>query len=309
MAIERRELVPLSVDVALGDTQRPTARRGFRWSTLLGRGAFYLVAIILSAAFIGPFLFTVTTSFKAPNEIYVFPPRFFPSQWLWSNYPQAWTQAPFALFFTNTIIITLLAMTGQIVSATLVAYGFARFRFPGRDALFLLVISTLILPEEAVIIPTFLMFKAVGWLDTWFPLIVPAYFGGGAFSIFLLRQFFLTLPREMDEAAEIDGASSRRILWTIVVPLSKPAMATLAIFSFIGHWNSFFLPLIYLNTTSKFTISLGLSYYQNVATAGGPATEQLLMAAACTATLPIIVVFFVFQRQFVQGIVLSGIKG
>lgn len=309
MAIERRESVRLDARAESREVYRATTRQNFPISTVFKRVAFYLLAIVLAAAFMGPFLFTVTTSFKAPNEIYVFPPRFFPSQWLWRNYIQAWTQAPFALFFSNTIIITLLAMAGQIVSATLVAYGFARFRFPGRDALFLLVISTLILPEEAVIIPTFLMFKAVGWLDTWFPLIVPAYFGGGAFSIFLLRQFFLTLPRQMDEAAEIDGASSWRILWTIVVPLSKPAMATLAIFSFIGNWNNFFQPLIYLNSTNKFTISLGLSFYQNVATAGGPSTEQLLMAAACTATLPIIVVFFVFQRQFVQGIVLSGIKG
>jgi len=309
MATERSESVQLDVRTAPREISPSTARRGSLGSAVIAKASIYLMAIILAAVFMGPFLFAFTTSFKAPSEIYIFPPRFFPAKWLWTNYVQAWTQAPFGLFFTNTLIITLLAMTGQIASATLVAYGFARFRFPGRDALFLLVISTLILPEEAVIIPTFLMFKAVGWLDTWFPLIVPFYFGGGAFSIFLLRQFFLTLPRDMDEAAEIDGASSLRVLWAIVVPLSKPAMATLAIFSFIGNWNSFFQPLIYLNTTDKFTISLGLSYYQNVATAGGPATEQLLMAAACMATLPIIVIFFVFQRQFVQGIVLSGIKG
>ncbi len=269
----------------------------------------YGLVTVLALAFMGPFLFAFTTSFKSPYEIFVFPPRFFPAEWRWWNYRDAWTQAPFALFFRNTIIITVLAMTGQIVSATLVAYGFARFHFPGRDALFILVIGTLILPVEVTIIPTFLMFKYLGWLDTWYPLIVPSYFGGGAFSIFLLRQFFLTLPRDMDEAAEIDGAGSFRILWTIIAPLSKPALATLAIFSFIGHWNDFFGPLIYLSTTERFTISLGLRFYQQVATAGGPAREHLLMAASFTATLPIIVIFFVFQRQFVQGIVLSGIKG
>ncbi|HEY3111920.1 MAG TPA: carbohydrate ABC transporter permease [Chloroflexota bacterium] len=276
-----------------------------RWTTLLT----YLLLLVLTALFMGPFLFAFLTSFKAPNEIFVFPPRFFPEAWRVQNYRDAWTQAPFSLFFRNTVLITLLAMLGQIGSASLVAYGFARFRFPGRDALFLLVISTLILPEEVTIIPTFIAFKAIGWLDTWYPLIVPAYFGGGAFSVFLLRQFFLTLPREMDEAAEIDGAGTLRILWSIVLPLSKPALATLAIFSFLGRWNDFFHPLIYLSTTERFTISLGLRFYQQVATAGGPAREHLLMAAAFAATLPIVVIFFVFQRQFVRGIVLSGIKG
>jgi ABC-type glycerol-3-phosphate transport system permease component len=190
-----------------------------------------------------------------------------------------------------------------------VAYGFARFRFRGRNVLFMLVISTLIMPEEVTIISTFLMFKQIGWLDTWYPLIVPAYFGGGAFSIFLFRQFFLTLPKDMDEAAEIDGANSLRVLWSIVLPLSKPAIATLAIFAFIGRWNDFFHPLIYLNTTEKFTISVGLRFYQQSVTYGGPATQHLLMAAAIATTIPIIVVFFIFQRQFVRGIVLSGIKG
>ena len=276
-----------------------------RWTNLV----VYLVLFVLTALFMGPFLFALTTSFKSPNEIFVFPPRFFPEEWRFVNYRDALTQAPFDIFFRNTVLITVLAMLGQIVSAALVAYGFARFRFPGRDALFLLVISTLILPEEVTIIPTFLLFKAIGWLDTWYPLIVPAYFGGGAFSVFLLRQFFLTLPRDMDEAAEIDGAGSLRVLWTIVLPLSKPALATLAIFSFLGRWNDFFHPLIYLSTTERFTISLGLRFYQQVATAGGPAREHLLMAAAFSATLPIVLIFFLFQRQFVRGIVLSGIKG
>jgi multiple sugar transport system permease protein len=269
----------------------------------------YVALLGLTLLFMGPFAFAFTTSFKSPSEIFIFPPRLVPEHWLWRNYVDAWTKAPFALFFTNTAIITLLAMIGQVVSSCLVAYGFARFRFPGRDALFILVIGTLILPTEVTIIPTFLMFKAVGWLNTWFPLIVPAYFGGGAFAIFLFRQFFLTVPRDLDEAAEIDGANSLQVLWSVLLPLSRPAIATLAIFSFLGNWNDFFGPLIYLNTTDKFTISLGLRFYQQTATAGGPAEEHLLMAAAFTATLPIVVVFFVFQRQFVQGIVLSGIKG
>lgn len=269
----------------------------------------YIMLALLTFLFMGPFVFALSTSVKSPAEIFIFPPRLLPDQFLWRNYVDAWVQAPFATFFQNTLIITLTAMFGQIVSSCLVAYGFSRFQFPGRDALFLLVIGTLILPTEVTIIPTFLGFKAVGALDTWWPLIAPAYFGGGAFSIFLFRQFFLTLPRALDEAAEIDGANSLRVLWSIILPLSRPAIATLAIFSFLGHWNDFFVPLIYLSTTEKFTISLGLRFYQSVATAGGPAREQLLMAAAFTATAPIVVIFFVFQRQFVQGIVLSGIKG
>ncbi len=272
-------------------------------------GALYVLLLLLACFFMGPYSFAFTTSFKNPYEIYVFPPRWLPEQWRWTNYIEAWIQAPFLRFYLNTVAITTLAMLGQIASASLVAYGFARFRFPGRDALFILVISTLILPEEVTIIPTFLMFKHIGWLDTWYPLIVPFYFGGGAFSIFLLRQFFLKLPRDLDDAAEIDGASSLRILLSIIIPLSKPAMATLAIFSFLGRWNDFFHPLIYLSTTEKFTISLGLRFYQQVATAGGPAREHLLMAAAFMATIPIILVFLSFQRYFVRGIVLSGIKG
>jgi ABC-type glycerol-3-phosphate transport system permease component len=269
----------------------------------------YTILLLVLVLFMGPFLFAFTTSFKSPSEIFIFPPSLFPKQWLWHNYIDAWTQAPFGTFFTNTMIITAFSMVGQVVSSGLVAYGFARFRFPGRDALFILVIGTLILPTEVTIIPLFLIFKTIGWLNTWYPLIVPAYFGGGAFSIFLFRQFFMTLPRDLDEAAEIDGASSLRVLWNIILPLSKPAVATLAIFSFLGNWNDFFGPLIYLNTTDKFTISLGLRFYQQTATVGGPAREHLLMAAAFTATLPIVIVFFIFQRQFIQGIVLSGIKG
>lgn len=299
----------MSAQTELARVERSSSIRSASSGRLMIRISTYLVLFALTFVFMGPFVFALSTSFKSPSEIFQFPPSLIPAQFRWWNYIDAWTQAPFALFFQNTLIITVLAMFGQIVSSCLVAYGFSRFEFPGRDALFMLVIGTLILPTEVTIIPTFLGFKAVGWLDTWWPLILPAYFGGGAFSIFLFRQFFLTLPRALDEAAEIDGANSLRVLWSIILPLSKPAIATLAIFSFLGHWNDFFGPLIYLSTTDKFTISLGLRFYQQVATAGGPAREHLLMAAAFTATLPIVIIFFIFQRQFVQGIVLSGIKG
>lgn len=287
----------------------PQGLRGRHAAKRIELAGSYVGVLILATLFTAPFLFAVSTSLKAPDEIYLFPPRWIPAKILWDNYYQAWTQAPFDHFFANTAIVTLLAMTGQLLSASLVGYGFARFDFPGRDAIFLLVLATMILPEEVTLIPTFLIFKLLGWLDTWKPLIVPAYFGGGAFSIFIFRQFFMTLPRDLDQAAEIDGANTLRVFWSIIVPLSRPVFATVGIFSFLGNWNDFIHPLIYLSTTEKFTISLGLQFYQQSGTAGGPATEQLLMAAAVVSTIPVIVVFFALQRYFVRGIVMSGIKG
>jgi ABC-type glycerol-3-phosphate transport system permease component len=209
----------------------------------------------------------------------------------------------------NSAVITIGHMAGQLASASLVAYGFARFRFPGRDALFMLVLSTLMLPPQVTLIPTFIIFRTLGWLDTYKPLIVPAYFGGGAFAIFLFRQFYLTIPKEYDEAAKIDGASSLLIFLRILVPMSKPVFITMAIFSFLGSWNAFFYPLIYLNTLEKFTLQLGLQYFRRSADAGGQPTEHLLMASAMVATLPCVLLFLVLQRYFVRGVVLSGIKG
>jgi multiple sugar transport system permease protein len=205
--------------------------------------------------------------------------------------------------------VTLLAVFGQTVSATIVAYGFSRFRFPGRDAMFMLVISTLLLPREVLLIPTFLLFKFLGMLDTLYPLWLPTFFGGGAFYIFLLRQFFLTLPADLDEAAKIDGASSLMILWRILVPLSLPAIATSAIFSFLNHWNDFLEPLIYLNSWNNFTVSLGLRYFQTLPNEAQEPRDQLLMAASLVVAAPCLLIFFMAQRYFVRGIVMSGIKG
>ena len=172
-----------------------------------------------------------------------------------------------ASFYTNTVVITLASMVGSVLSATASAYGFARFRWPGRDFFFMVLLATIVLPEEVVIIPKYLMFHFVPewlfgstWIDTYWPLILPSWFGGGAFAVFLLRQFFLQLPRELDEAALIDGANSWQIFWNLAVPLSKPALATVAIFSFLGHWNDFIHPLIYLNTPAKFPLSVGLRW-------------------------------------------------
>jgi ABC-type glycerol-3-phosphate transport system permease component len=256
----------------------------------------------------GPFFWTVSSSLKDITEIYAFPPLPLPAEPRWSNYAEAWNYVPFGLFLLNSVTVAGFAVVGQTAASALVAYGFARGQFPGRNALFVLVLSTMLLPWEVTIVPRFLLFKQLGWLDTLNPLIVPSILGGGAFYIFLLRQFLMTIPRDFDEAAEIDGASSLQILAQVLLPLIKPALTTVAIFSFLEHWNDFIGPLMYLNTPSRFTISLGLRYFQTIPMAGQP-REHLLMAAALMMTLPSVVLFFSAQKYFVRGIVMSGIKG
>jgi multiple sugar transport system permease protein len=273
-----------------------------------GRPWVYTALIVLSTIFSFPFIWTVLTALKAPHEIFRFPPPLFPETLQWQNFIEVWRQVPFLVFLVNTVTVASLSVIGDIITASLVAYGFARFRFPGRSMLFLVVLSVLILPDEVTIIPQFLIFRSMGWLDTLKPLILPAFLGGGAFNIFLLRQFFLTLPRELDEAAMIDGASSFRILWQILIPLSRPAIATVAIFSFLFHWNDFLRPLIYLNSVNNFTLSLGLRFFRQTADTGGDPREHLLMAASVMMTIPVIILFFSMQRYFVEGITLSGIK-
>ena len=238
-----------------------TARRARVAARLRGGVVFYLGVFVLSFFFFGPFVWTVLSSLKDAHEIVTFPPTLFPERLRFENYPYAWNKVPFLRFYVNSTIVTGLAMLGQTTTATLVAYGFARFRFPFKSFFFMLVLSTLMVPWEVTIVPSFLLFKFLGWLDTLAPLIVPHWFGGGPFFIFLLRQFFLTIPRDFDEAAKIDGASSIRVLWEILVPLCRPAITTVAIFSFLFHWNAFIEPLIFLNTPEKFTISLGLLNY------------------------------------------------
>jgi multiple sugar transport system permease protein len=270
---------------------------------------FYVAATILAFFFFGPFLWTLISSLKAPDEITTFPPIFVPSELRFYNYSRAWTKVPFLTFYINSIIVTGLSVIGQVLSASLVAYGFARFQFPFRNTLFMLVIATLIVPWEVTIVPSFLLYKWLGWLDTLKPLIVPSWFGGSPLYIFLLRQFFMGIPRDLDEAAEMDGASSFRILWQILVPLCVPALTTVAIFSFLQHWNEFIQPLIFLNTEANYTVSLGLRLFQTSPADPGEPKEHLLMAAAVIATVPCILLFFAAQRFFVRGIVMSGIKG
>jgi len=288
---------------------KPKAERTYLLQRKLSRGLVYAACIVLSVVFVAPFLWSILSSLKGPSEIYVFPPSWLPKDPRWNTYIEVWRQVPFGRFYWNTIFITVFSTFGAVLSSTLIAYGFARFEFPGRNALFMVVIATLILPQQVTLIPRYLIFRQLKWLDSYLPLIVPNYFAGNAFFIFMLRQFLMGIPRALDEAAEIDGASPLRILWRILFPALKPAVASIAIFSFLFNWNDFIRPLIYLNTTEKYTLALGLRHFQQQPEVGGDPPEPYLMAASLMVALPPILLFFVAQRFFVRGVVLSGIKG
>ncbi len=317
-------MAAVAVDpTAIGDLPRPARltiagqKRG-NGAHLLGRALLYAIAVFLSFLFMGPFLFSAFSSLKSVQEIHAFPPTLFPEVPQWGNYVRIFQikGVPFGQFYLNTAIITLTATIGTVATAAIAAYGFARFRWTGRDFFFMVLLSTLVLPEEVVLIPKFLMFNNVPraligqtLIDTWWPLILPSWFGGGAFNVFLLRQFFMQIPHELDEAAVIDGANSWQIFWHMILPLSRPALATVAIFSFLGHWNDFIHPLIYLNTNTKFPLSLGLRYFLAQPADAAEPRDHLLMAASLLMILPAVALFFAAQRYFVRGIVMSGIKG
>lgn len=291
--------------------RKPLTASGAKRQQLLGRTLLYGLAIAASLLFMLPFVWTVFSSLKTPSELYTFPPRWLPATPQFGNYAQVFDVSPFSRWLWNSVIVAGLATFGAVLSAAVTGYSFARFRYPGRDLIFILTLGTLMLPAEVTLIPLYLLFNKAGWLDTYKPLIVPAFFGGGAFLIFMMRQFFLTLPRDLDEAARIDGAGYLRIFWQIILPLSIPALVTAAIITFIGEWNSFLFPYIILNTKEKFTIGIGIKYFQTIASnidANEP-RENLLMAAGMMMTAPIIILFFAAQRYFVRGIVMSGIKG
>jgi ABC-type glycerol-3-phosphate transport system permease component len=273
------------------------------------RGLLYALAIICAIGFTVPFIWTIGTSLKPLTDLYTYPPSFLPSAPRWDNYAAVFTLAPFATFLWNSAIVTTLAVFGQTLSAAVVAFGFSRFRFPGRDMLFIVVLATMMLPWHVTIVPSFLLYSKLGWINTFLPLIVPSFFGGGAFYIFLLRQFFLTLPRDLDEAAKIDGANSMHIFLQIILPLAKTALATVAIFAFIEHWNEFIGPLIFLNSPEKFTVAIGLRYFIVTPFTGDEPREAILMAASLIVALPPLALFFAAQKYFVQGIVTTGMKG
>ena len=293
----------------VGESMQSTVTiRGWRARILrpAWRVLVYAMLVAGSAIYGFPFAWMVRSSFMSIDQFYEDPPPFFPVPPNWSSYTEVWETGPIVWWIANSTIVTVLGVVLMTFVSAVVAFGFARTEYPIRDALFLLVISTMMLPEHVTIIPKVIIFRDLGWLDTLLPLTVPM-IGGSAFFIFILRQFFRTIPRELDDAAAIDGASPLRIMFTIVFPLSKPAIATVAVFSFIGKWNEFFEPFIYLNTPERMTFAVGLRFFQ----AGMWEQPQLhlQMAVALIAVAPIVVIFFFAQQHFVRGITLTGIKG
>ncbi len=265
----------------------------------------YIILIGLSCVFLIPFFWMLSTSLTEASKVIVKNRSWIPHPIVWKNYKDALTVLPFHLFLKNTLIITISCIIGQVVSASLVAFGFSRMRFPGRDAIFILVLSTMMLPAQVTQIPTFILFTHLRWIDTLKPLIVPAFFGGGAFFIFLLRQFFLTIPTELEDAAKIDGCSPFGVYLNVAIPLSKPALATVAVFSFMSHWNDFMGPLIYIQSMENKTLALGLASFKTL-----HGTEyHLMMAASVAVLMPVLIIFFCAQKYFVRGIVMSGLKG
>jgi ABC-type glycerol-3-phosphate transport system permease component len=274
------------------------------FSELVYRAALYTAVVIGAVIFGIPFYWMVRTAFMPAWQVYVFPPEWIPAEFHPENFLAPFEVFPFGAWFLNSGLVAVLSTTGAVISSALVGFSFARLRFPFRDAIFLMVLATIILPEHVRIIPTYLLFAGLGWVDTYLPLIVPKWFAP-AFHVFLLRQFFLTIPKEMDDAAFIDGCSPWSLFWRIHVPLSVPALGVVAIFQFNYEWNDFLHPLIYVHQVPDFTIALGLNLFR-----GQLALNlQDLMAASLLAILPTILLFFVAQRYFVQGIVVSGVKG
>ena len=267
----------------------------------------YLLLIFGAMVFSIPFLWTVSTALKTKEQTFASPPVWIPEPIMWSNFKNAWNALPvsFSIFMSNTIFIAVVSTFGAVLTASVVAFGFARLRFRGREPLFYLVLSTMMLPSQVTMIPVFLIWRELRAIDTFYPLILPAFFGGGAFNIFLLRQFYLSVPKEFDEAAMLDGAGPLRIWWSVVMPLAKPALITVTLFTFIGHWDDFMGPLIYLNSPEKYPVSLGLRMFQDQF----GVDLNLMMAAALLHILPMIVLFFFAQRYFVKGINLSGLGG
>ncbi len=298
--------------MAVEKTQTGTARVARRQSgagrklrkKILREVGMHLLLIPAAVLFLIPFIWMVSTSLKSDPQLYVYPPIWIPIPPQWSNYPTAIGYIDFFLYLRNTLWIALMATLGSLVSCSLVAYSLARIPWRGRNALFIFTVATLMLPFQVTLIPLFVVWSTYGYVNTFVPLIAPHWFGS-ALYIFLLRQFFMTIPMELSEAARIDGASELLIYGRIILPLSKAALATVAIFEFIARWRDYLGPLIYLSSQNKYTLSLGIYEYR-----GEHGSEwALLMAASVLITLPIIFLFFFLQKTFVQGIALTGIKG
>jgi ABC-type glycerol-3-phosphate transport system permease component len=276
----------------------------------VGKALIYIVLSVGAIGVLVPFLWQVSTSLKSDAQINSVPPAWIPNPIRWANYSDAYSYLPFGIFFRNTVIVEIGVISGMLLSSTMAAYAFARLNAPFKDQMFLLVLSTMMLPGIITLIPSYVIFKDLGMVDTLWPLILPAWFSAGyAFGIFLIRQFFLGIPGELGEAATIDGSGTLGILFRIYAPLAKPAMAAITIMTFISAWHDFFTPLIFLNSEHNFTLALGINeFIQNTKT-GVQTHWGLVMAASMSIVVPPLILFLAFQRFFVSGITLGGVKG
>jgi multiple sugar transport system permease protein len=291
----------MSPSLPAARTRRQRSRLSWR---LVLRIGVYLLLLVIAGLIAAPFLWGISSAFKDQNGIYAATPAWIPSPAVWDNFVTAWTTLPFGNFFVNSLKVAGLITAGQLFTCTLAAYAFARLRFPGRDLIFGVYLSSLMVPSQVTIIPLYILMKHLGLVDNHLSLILPAL--ASAFGTFFLRQFFLTIPRELEEAAIVDGAGLWRVLLVIILPLSKPALASLAIFTFNYYWNDFFTPLIFLDSPPNLTLPVGLAYLQGQYQTGSPAVE---MAGVCMAVVPILIIFLVGQRYIVEGITLTGLKG
>lgn len=266
----------------------------------------YGILVVLSFIFLLPFIWMVLTAVKSAQEAAYFPPTIIPQDLRLANFYEAWTHKDmrFSLWLWNTVYVSGTVLIGVLITSSLCAYGFARIKFWGRDFWFMVTIASVMLPPQVTLIPLYVLFFKIGWLNSFKPLVIPAWFGGGALNIFLLRQFFMQIPTELEDAAYIDGANRMQIWWYIFLPLSLPALLTVAIFTFQGTWNDFFGPLIYLTGRDKYTLALGMNLFNSQY----GSEVQFMMAIAFIMTVPMIIVFFLAQRYFIGGIVLSGVN-
>jgi multiple sugar transport system permease protein len=293
------------VTMSRGKAQHP--RTGSR---VLKRVLAYVLTTALALLFMVPFLWMMSMSLQDMVQLTSWPPNWIPNPARWSNYPKAMTYPgrPFGLFFKNSLTYTVIATLGVTFASSITAYAFARLRARPRDILFVLVLSTMMLPSQVTLIPQYFIFKELGWLDTLKPLIIPQCFGS-AFYIFLFRQFFMTIPIELDEAAVLDGCTLPGIFFRIIMPLAKPVTVTVIAFSVVGTWNQFFEPLIFLNSTENMTIAVGLRLFAAMGTDAGFTDVGVVTAAAVCSMTPMIVMFLACQRYFVEGITMTGLKG
>jgi ABC-type glycerol-3-phosphate transport system permease component len=293
-----QEQVPARVAASRRSRMASRVRRGF------GLAVIYLLLVAGGVVFALPFLWMVRTALMDYVQVQRLPLQWIPNPIRWENFRESLSFMDFPVLLRNTLVITVLVIIGQVLSCSLVAFGFARLEFPGREFLFIVLLSTMMLPAMVTEIPRFILFRHFGWIDTILPLVVPAYFGA-PFFIFLLRQFFKSVPKDLDDAARIDGCSAWRIWWQIMMPLSKPVLAVVVIFGFIWTWNDFWGPLIYLRTADKKTLSLGLQVFQGIY----QTYYHYLMAASLVVLSPVLVIYVFCQRYFTRGIVMTGLKG